>query len=172
MELYNIPLITAQDVRDLTPEIPDTINDDMFSGFIIKEGDTYLQGFLGKEMYQEFLLQYSTNTLTVTNDYLYKRYIKTILVNRVTIKLFDSITFQPENSGVRVKITDQSREVTLDELTRKIQIYQNYCDNYSQDMVRYINENITNYPLFYKSTYCYCKDKINYQFGRFGMQAF
>lgn len=172
MELYNIPLITAADIRSLSPELPVTVNDDMFSGFIVKEGDSYLQSFLGCEMYQEFLLQYSTSTLSATNLYLYNRYIKVLLVNRVMIKLFDAITYQAENSGVRVKITDQSREATIEEITRKIQIYQNYCDNYSQDMVRYINENITDYPLFYKSTYCDCKSKTNYMYGSFGIQGF
>jgi hypothetical protein len=165
MELYNINLINASNIKAICPEVPKTVDDSLISGFIIDIQEAYVETILGCAMYQEILGQFSGGTMTALNQYIFDRFIVKILAKRAAIRLMYSSQFQFENAGLRVKESDQSRPAELNEIATLKQFYETEADRIGKDMALYIAENINDYPLFYESTFyqCNCKSQSAYR---------
>lgn len=161
MELYNIQLISPSNIKSICPEIPKTVDDMLISGFIIDIQEAFVETILGCEMYQEILYQHSGGTMTAANQYIFDRFIVKIIAKRAAIRLMYASQFQFENSGIRIKDTDQSRAAELNELATLKQFYESECDRIAKDLGWYIFDNIASYPLFYKSVWytCNCKSE-------------
>lgn len=163
-ELYNIQLVNPSIIKQIAPEIPKTVDDMLISGFIIDIQEAYIEPILGCELYQEILFQHSGNTLTDANKYIYNRFIVKIIAKRAAIRVMYSSQFQFENSGLRIKETDQSRPAELNEIATLKQFYESEGDRIAKDMGWYIYENISSYPKFYQSNWytCNCKSDKAY----------
>jgi hypothetical protein len=164
-DLYNIALTSPSQVKDICPEVPDSVDDSLMISWIIDEQEQQILNLLGCDLYQDILGQYSGNTLSTANNYIYNRFILRILAKRVVIRTLYASSYQIENSGVRKKVSEQSDYVDREELNTLVKIYKNDVDRISKDMIYYINKNITVYPLFTTSDYCDCGSKDRQTFS-------
>ena len=137
-EPYNIILINPYIIKQICPELPDSVDDHLITGFIQDEQESHLQNLLGCDLYNEILFQQSGNTLTAANSYIFNRWIIRILSKRVMIRVLYSSTYQLENLGVRVKISDQSDPATPEQMNTLKQIYENDVDRLSKALVMYM----------------------------------
>jgi len=88
-------------------------------------------------------------TLNTENEILYEDYIKMILAYSVYKRMIIDMTYQLENNGLRKKISDVSEVAEKDEMTYVRNQIQNDLEFYKTEMLKYINENQNDYPLYF-----------------------
>lgn len=152
-DVYNVSLITPLRIKELCPEIPDTIDDALMTSCILDIQESHLQNLLGYCLYQNILIQYSSSTFTTPNQYIFDRFIERIIAKAVIAKSIYLISYQFENSGVIKKFSDQSNPLDKEELNSLKQLYLNDVDRLSKDLVYHMNTNISDYHNFMNTQY-------------------
>lgn len=146
------PLITAQQLKSLISTINDNILDDYIETLIEIEQKKSIRPLLGYSYYNEIQEQLSGNTLTTDNEIIYDDYLKLILSYSVYKRLVVDMSYQLENSGLRKKYSDVSEVADPSELTYVRKMIQEDLDFYKTEMIKYIQENVSKYPLYFNDT--------------------
>ena len=140
-----IEVITAQTVRELV--VTDiSFDQTYFDKYIELAQAKYLKPALGKEFYNNYLSQYPT--LSVPYQTLKDNFIDKLLSYYIVYEAFPEIRDKLTNQGVmhnRSEFTDQTPSFDYGQLRTQYDYSGNFWVN---EMIEYILDNPTDYPLF------------------------
>ena len=140
-----IKIITAQTVRELV--VTDiSFDETYFDKYIELAQAKYLKPALGKEFYNNYLLQ--VHTLSAPYQILKDEYIDKLLSYYIVYEAFPEVRDKLTNQGVmhnRSEFTEQTPSFDYGQLRSTYNYNGNFWIN---EMIEYILENPTNYPLF------------------------
>jgi len=146
------PLITATQLKTLISEIDNAISDD-YIGYVIKiEQVKQIRSLLGYSYYNQIQEGVSGSTLSTADQLIYDDYLKMILSLLCYKRLIISMTYQLENAGLRKKYSDVSEVAETGEMSYVRAEIQDDIDFYKNEMIKYISNNQTTYPLYYSDT--------------------
>lgn len=146
------PLITSTQLKSLISEINNAISSDYIDYVIKIEQVKNIRQLLGYSFYNEIQNQLSGSTLSTENELIYDDYLKMLLALYCYKRLVISMSFQLENAGLRKKYSDVSEVAETSEMSYVRSMIQDDIDFYKKEMVKYICENQSSYPLYYNDT--------------------
>lgn len=146
------PLITATQLKTLISEINDNISNDYIQFVIETQQKKEIRHLLGYSLYNDIQEQVSGGTLSTANDTIYEDYLKMILALYCYKRLLVSMTYQLENAGLRKKYSDVSEVAESSEIRYVRSEVQDDIDFYKKELIKYICENQSSYPLYYNDT--------------------
>ena len=146
------PLITTTQLKSLISEINNNISDDYIENVIMIEQKKQIRALLGYSLYNQIQLGVSGSTLSTADQTLYDDYIKLILAYSVYKRLVVSMSYQLENAGLRKKYSDVSELAEQTEISYVRSMIQDDLDFYKNEMIKYICNNQSLYPLYYNDT--------------------
>jgi hypothetical protein len=149
---YYAPLISPTILKTLISEINNNISDDYIMTTIEMEQKKNIRPLLGYSFYNQIQEQYTGGTLTTANTIIYEDYVRVILAYLVYKRLINTMTYQLENSGLRKKYSDVSEVAEPNELVYIRKEIQDDIDYYKKEMVKYLCENSSSYPLYINDT--------------------
>lgn len=132
---------------------------EQYSGYTYLSTTTTTTTLSGETTTTTTLSGETTTTTTTTilsfspeNEILYDDYLKMILAYSVYKRLVIDMTYQLENNGLRKKFSDVSEVAEKTELTYVRNEIQNDLDFYKTELIKYINNNRGDYPLYFNDT--------------------
>ena len=144
-----IPLLKTSTIKILIPEINSNIDDNLIKKNLVIEQDKKLRPIIGYCLYDELYTQITTDTLSVANKKLMDDYIVMILSLSVYKRILISTTFQVENNGLRVKLSDSSETASRNDVSFVSQSIDDDINYYTQELIKYICDNQSDYPLYF-----------------------
>jgi len=142
------PLITAQEVKAELPEVNDAIPNELLTQNIEITQKMNIRPILGYSFYEQLETQVSSSTVSVANQYLLDEYLYMIHSLHVQKRLVMTNSYQLENNGLRVKLSDVSDLAETQDLTYYRSDLQNDIDFLVNEMIKYIDSNQSDYPAY------------------------
>lgn len=156
MNTINIfyPLITSTEVKALIPEINSNIDNSYITYNIELAQKKWLRPLLGYGLYNQIVLEVSGGTISGnTADFIiYNDYLKIILALTTHQRLVSSMSYQLENNGLRIKISEVSNSTEMATQNYIKNNIQNDIDFFKSELVEYICNNRADYPLYFNDT--------------------
>lgn len=156
MSTLNIyyPMLTAGEVKALIPEINNNISNEYIDYNIELSQKKIMRPLLGYGLYNQILLELSGATISGnTADYIiYNDYLKIILALSTHQRLVSSMSYQLENNGLRIKISEVSNSTEMATQNYIKNNIQNDIDFFKGELVEYICNNRSDYPLYFNDT--------------------
>jgi len=146
------PLITAQQVKYQLPEINDAIPNELLTQNIQIVQRMNIRPILGYDWYEQLETQTSASTVSTANQYILDEYLYMIISLQVQKRLIMTNSYQLENNGLRTKLSDVSELADTQDLTYYRSDLQNDIDFLINEMIKYIDINQNDYPLFVSKT--------------------
>lgn len=145
------PLVTPEEVKALIVEINNNIDNDYIKYNIELAQKKWLRPLLGFGLYNQILLEVSGGTISGnTADYIiYNDYLKMILALTTHQRLVSSMSYQLENNGLRIKISEVSNSTEMATQNYIKNNIQNDIDFFKAELVEYICNNRSDYPLYF-----------------------
>jgi len=151
--MYNQYLVTSSEVRVFCPEVNGDINDLLINRATLAVEDTILRDTLGQEWSDEIISQKSGGTYTAANAYIVNNFLKLLVSLSVWQYLVMTLSLQLNSAGLRIKSSDHSIAAESKDLAFFRDFIENYMDRVRQTMKRYIDDNISLYPLWKNNKY-------------------
>lgn len=156
MSTINIyyPMLTASEVKALIPEINNNISDEYIEYNIELAQKKIMRPILGYGLYNQIVLEVSGGTISGnTADFIiYNDYLKIILALTTQQRLVSSMSYQLENNGLRIKISEVSNSTEMASQNYIKNNIQNDIDFFKSELVEYICNNRNDYPLYFNDT--------------------
>lgn len=146
------PIITAQQVKDTLPEVNDNIPDELIVQHIKIAQQMKIRPILGYDYLYELQTQVSGNSVTTANQFILDNYLYMILALHVQLRLTINNTYQLENAGLRLKLSDVSNVAETADINLYRTWVQNDIDFLVNEMIKFIDENQSDYPTFITRT--------------------
>lgn len=147
------PIITATDVKTLIPEVGFEIDDSIITKHIERIQDMKIRPLLKSySWYDEIMTQISGSTLTGPNETIVNDYLKLILALYVQQKLIITQTYHLERAGLRIKISQTSDIASTEDIRFMRQVIQDELDYLKNEFYKYVEDNISSYPLYNSDT--------------------
>lgn len=150
-------MITPSELKDLISEVNNNIEESYLTYNIELSQKKVMRPLLGYGLYNAILLELSGGTMgTVSGNteynIIYEDYLKLILSLATYQRLVSSMSYQLENNGLRVKISEVSNpSETKDQIFVRNNI-QNDIDFFKSELVEYICQNRTSFELYFSDT--------------------
>lgn len=130
--------------------ISDQIDFALLRPVILKIQDLKLKEILGSDLFNEIMLQTSTDpdTLTTANQTLCDDYILPMLAWYLVSQSLLSLKFRITQAGIMVNSTENSQPGDTTDLQILEKRYANDAKIYGDDMIKYLRANLTLYPLY------------------------
>lgn len=148
-----LPILSATTVKDLIPDINNTINNTLVDQACVLMQQTLLKDTMGQEWYDQLYSQFIGGTYTTANSYILENYLQYVLAFGIWKHLMISMTLQLNDAGLRIKQSDHSGVAESKDLTFYREYIDNFINNKRKEMFRYIEYHSTDYPLYYSSKY-------------------
>lgn len=143
------PIITAAEVKSQLPEVNDNIPDELITQNIEITQKMNIRPILGYDFYEQLEDQSETVTgITTANQYLLDEYLYMVHSLFVQKRLVMTNSYQLENNGLRTKLSDVSDLADTTDLTYYRSDLQNDIDFLTNEMIKYIDTNQSDYPLY------------------------
>jgi hypothetical protein len=141
-------LINETEIKQLIPELPNNLDTRLIRNAILFTQEIKLKSIIGYEWLTELYTQHNTGSTTVENQFILDNYLDMIIALGTYQRIIYSTTYQVEQSGVRVKIVDNSEKASDEAIHLLRTQIQSDFDFLVNEMIRYIEEHITLYPLW------------------------
>jgi len=115
---------------------------------IVKVQEMRIQPVVGSALYGELVGQVVSGTTTALNNTLLEDYIQPAMVQWLYYELPMVLAFKYMNKGMVRRTSEESTQMSMDEITRLTDKVKNDAEWYSERITRYLMENRTDYPLF------------------------
>jgi hypothetical protein len=107
-----------------------------------------IQPIVGSALYSEMVTQVVSGTTTALNTTLLEDYIQPAMVQWLYYELPMVLAFKYMNKGMVRRTSEESSQMSMDEITRLTDKVKNDAEWYSERITRYLMEQKANYPLF------------------------
>jgi hypothetical protein len=146
------PIMTAQQVKNTLPEINDNIPNELITQHVKIVQQMKIRPLLGYDYYEELEIQTSGNTsgstLTAANQFILDEYLYMIISLHVQMRLVMGNTYQLENAGLRVRLSDVSDAAQIQDMTYYRTDLKNDIDFLINEMKKYIDANQSSYVTY------------------------
>ena len=115
---------------------------------IVKVQEMRIQPIVGSALYNEMVTQVVSGTTTALNTTLLEDYIQPAMVQWLYYELPMVLAFKYMNKGMVRRTSEESSQMSMDEITRLTDKVKNDAEWYSERITRYLMEQKANYPLF------------------------
>ena len=115
---------------------------------IVKVQEMRIQPIVGSALYSEMVGQVVSGTTTALNTTLLEDYIQPAMVQWLYYELPMVLAFKYMNKGMVRRTSEESSQMSMDEITRLTDKVKNDAEWYSERITRYLMEQKVNYPLF------------------------
>jgi len=114
---------------------------------------THIEKTIGREYYEELVIQHHNATLTADNTIVMNDYLIRCLCWFVRFEILNDLQYQTTNSGVMQNIDDFSQAVSPKQFDLIKQDVYRKAKLFLQDMLDFINDenNLSNYPTYKNS---------------------
>jgi Na+/H+ antiporter NhaB len=128
--------------------INENVDSKLLQPTLIMVQDIYLKQVIGKDLYAELITQVNAESVTALNTILLTDYIQPYLINKVVSELVIDVNYKIKNKALMVGSSDNAQP--LDSLGMSIiqTKYRNIAENYRVNLVDYLLDNYTDYPLY------------------------
>ena len=173
MSIGQTQLITEQEVKNWT-DIPNSVQTKMFAMSIVYAQDQFIRSALGELLFSELLTQVENDTLTALNTTLLNgndrlfRGLKPALAWWVAYQIYPHIHSYITPTGIQTKSTEDATSVSASQLEIRRNIAKSRAEYYLDQVICYLRENDTDYPLFRDSDDC-CTDLRYSGYGNSGI---
>ena len=116
--------------------------------YIFDAQNILLPNYLGATYYMALKERVSNGTLTAADEYLLDQYIGPMLCNWGFLYSSTFIQFRTYNKGILKGTSENGETIELDELKFLQSQIRNIAEGYTQQMVYYLVQNSTDYPLY------------------------
>lgn len=159
MSLAETKLITETEVKNWT-DISTNIQADIIGPVITLAQDKYIRTAIGEALYIELLTQVKNNTLTALNTTLLNgndqlfRGIKPALAWWTANNVYPYLHSKISPTGIQSRSTEDALSISGSELEVRRNLAKGNGEYYVQQLICFLQENDTDYPLFRDSTDC------------------
>ena len=115
---------------------------------IVKVQEMRIQPIVGSALYSEMVGQVVSGTTTAFNTTLLEDYIQPAMVQWLYYELPMVLAFKYMNKGMVRRTSEESSQMSMDEITRLTDKVKNDAEWYSERITRYLMEQKANYPPF------------------------
>lgn len=144
-------LITAQQVIDQSFTNRNTDLDLIKDEFIEIAQEEYVRPLLGNELYDEIIAEKAGSGLSALNTTLVNNYVIPMLAFYIKFEVIPDISINSTSKGLRVLVDSTSEPATDKQRADIQQKALNHAKTLRDKLIRYIEDNSTNYPLYKKS---------------------
>lgn len=163
MPVSDTTFITADDFKYYVPQDFNIDTQWLYSA-IRYEQRNWIKQILGRKLYAELQQQVFDETLTMENAALLDEYVKRPLAILAAAKALRSLHYKITASGVVVNKPQNSEPASMADIRGIQNELENEAQLYLQEMIDFLRDNKTDYPLFAESDYC--KDYSKQPFRR------
>jgi hypothetical protein len=110
--------------------------------------DIYLKQVIGKDLYAELITQVNAESVTALNTTLLTDYIQPYLINKVVSELVIDVNYKIKNKALMVGSSDNAQPLDSSGMSIIQTKYRNIAENYRVNLVDYLLDNYTDYPLY------------------------
>tara|TARA_R100001443_G_scaffold16126_3_gene25969 strand:+ start:13861 stop:14364 length:504 start_codon:yes stop_codon:yes gene_type:complete len=111
-----------------------------------------LKQIIGTDLYNKLSSDISASSLTGNYLTLLKNYIKPILIHLALAEFLRSAPFTVSNKGVYKRTSENSSEISSEELLSLVQIERDRAQNYTSRFLDHMSFNQSNYPEWSSNT--------------------
>lgn len=136
-----ILLLSATTIKQMVPEINNTIDNKLINNAIWFVQETLIKDTLSQLFYEDLLLQWSTPSgMTTAYTYLKTEFLDWILAWGVWKHLVITMSLQLNDSGLRLKVSEHSSAAETKDLSFMRDYIDNFIDAKRKVMYRYITD--------------------------------
>jgi Na+/H+ antiporter NhaB len=141
-QFISIELLKDQSV------INENVDSKLLQPTLIMVQDIYLKQVVGKELYAELITQINAESVTALNTTLLTDYIQPYLINKVVSELVIDVNYKVKNKALMVGSSDNAQPLDTTGMSIIQTKYRNIAESYRVNLVDYLLDNFTDYPLF------------------------
>jgi hypothetical protein len=142
-------LMTAQEVKDTLPEVNNNIPNELITQHIKIVEQMKIRALLGYDLYEQLELEKSGGTFSTANQYLLDEYLFMIISLHVQKRLVLNNSYQLENNGLRVKLSDVSDLAATEDMSYYRSSLNDDIDFLINEMKKYMMTNQASYPKYF-----------------------
>ena len=128
--------------------INENVDSKLLQPTLIMVQDIYLKQVIGKDLYAELITQVNAESVTALNTTLLTDYIQPYLINKVVSELVIDVNYKIKNKALMVGSSDNAQPLDNTGMSIIQTKYRNIAENYRVNLVDYLIDNSTDYPLF------------------------
>ena len=128
--------------------INENVDSKLLQPTLIMVQDIYLKQVIGKDLYAELITQVNAESVTALNTTLLTDYIQPYLINNVVSELVIDVNYKIKNKALMVGSSDNGQSLDTSGMSIIQTKYRNIAENYRVNLVDYLVDNSTDYPLF------------------------
>ena len=148
-------LITRDDIVKKTP-LNGNVDTDLYIQFIKIAQDTYIQNYLGTELFNKIKTLISSSTLDDVSNAAYKTllisYIKPMLIHWAMVEYLPFAAYTIANKGVFKHGSENSETASKEEVDFLVEKERTIAQNYTQRFIDYMCFNQSSYPEYNSNT--------------------
>jgi len=160
------PMLTPVELIALIPEVNNNLEQSYIEYNIQIAQKQIIRPILGYGLYNKIQLELSGGTISGQDEIIYNDYLKLILALSTFRRLVSSMSYNLENIGLRIKLSEVSDPTDLPQQSYYRNHIQNDIDFFKAELVEYICKNRNDFPLYFNDTADVRNDhaaKRNYQ---------
>ena len=115
---------------------------------VIKVQEMRIQPIVGSALYGQLVTQVVSGTTTALNQTLLEDYIQPAMIQWLYYELPMVLAFKYMNKGMVRRTSEESNQMSMEEITRLTDKVKNDAEWYSERITRYLMENRNSYPLW------------------------
>jgi Na+/H+ antiporter NhaB len=128
--------------------INENVDSKLLQPTLIMVQDIYLKQVIGKELYAELITQVNAESVSALNTTLLTDYIQPYLINKVVSELVIDVNYKIKNKALMVGSSDNAQPLDNTGMSIIQTKYRNIAENYRVNLVDYLLDNYTDYPLY------------------------
>ena len=115
---------------------------------VIKVQEMRIQPIVGSPLYGELVTQVVSGSTSALNQTLLEDYIQPAMIQWLYYELPMVLAFKYMNKGMVRRTSEESSQMSMEEITRLTDKVKNDAEWYSERITRYLMENRNSYPLW------------------------
>jgi hypothetical protein len=158
-------LVTTVQLKNLT-SISKNFDVELLQPHLLIAQQLYVQPVLGDALYFNILTKFDTNTISGDTQILLDEYITPAIGFSAWFSAAPFLAYKTTRAGIQTESASDGANiaVTPEELSLYIARVENYKNFYLDRLAKYLNNNVTNFPLFRTED---CQPKVNSNTGQF-----
>lgn len=155
MAIIRAVFITAESLMQETPANGD-IDVPMIRNLIWETQEIKIRALLGCDLYDELVEQKINDTVSPENETLIEQYIRPALNNYVLAMNMPVFHYRLRNKGIVVQQGENTQSADYSEVNTMSRLFADKAESFANLMLKFLNKNIDDYPLFLTSDNCNC----------------
>lgn len=150
MSYMNVLFINEKNIKDFSL-LDDNLSYDYIVPVLKFVQDEKMTRILGKDLYKDIREQILTGTTSVSYKFILDNYIKHILIWGVLAEIQVPLNIKFRNSGMVETNNEDGTNTLLDNIKYTKNHYERICNFYESQLIKYLCDNATDYPLLTSS---------------------